>query len=174
MLAGAGLGKPSSPPGAIPQPETRARVISWKPKWHGDRISKAQINWLPRIVGLGVGGTGRLGRYQCPLAKPPPPTNSRDRTQAARSKTQGRLTSSQPRDRRCHTSWAQEKKGPLLSTPAKCCFTPAQPAVRPGPRLRCAGPTVAQAGEPGPRCSVTGHPFPYAGLRPPHPSPTSQ
>lgn len=74
MLAGAGLGKPSSPPGAIPQPETRARVISWKPKWHGDRISKAQINWLPRIVGLGVGGTGRLGRYQGPFAKSPPPT----------------------------------------------------------------------------------------------------
>lgn len=73
MLAGAGLGKPSSSPGAIPQPETRARVISWKPKWHGDRISKAQINWLPRIVGLGVGVTGRLGRYQCPLAKSPPP-----------------------------------------------------------------------------------------------------
>lgn len=56
--------------GQFPQPETRARVISWKAKWHGDRISKAQINWLTGIVGLrrGWGGgrwrAGRLGRYR--------------------------------------------------------------------------------------------------------------
>lgn len=49
--------------GQFPQPETRARVISWKAKWHGDRISKAQINWLTGIVGLRR-GWGWVGGWE--------------------------------------------------------------------------------------------------------------
>lgn len=65
-----GLRKQSCPPDATPQPETRARVISGKPKWLGDRISKAQIDWLTRDVGLGGGWGGgepdSSGWYPCP------------------------------------------------------------------------------------------------------------
>lgn len=79
--------------GQFPQPETRARVISWKAKWHGDRISNAQINWLTGIVGLrrgwggGVGGggepVGSEGTSDPSLSSPPPKKkhtvpNSRD------------------------------------------------------------------------------------------------
>lgn len=39
-LAGEGVGKQSSAAGATPQPETRAPVISGKPKWLGIAFQK--------------------------------------------------------------------------------------------------------------------------------------
>lgn len=145
-----GVRKQSSPPDATPQPETRAPVISGKPKWLGDRISKAQIDWLTGDVGLGEGwgwgGSGQLGWYHCPLAKPPPAPYSRDRTQAERSNTQRPFDFISAAGQKALCVLGQRRGVPTPYTQAACCVTPARPAAGPRPWLsRCVGPIAAQA-----------------------------
>lgn len=74
--AGAGPEKQPSAPGAIRQPETRARVISGKPKWRGGSHFKSsnRLTDSDRWTGEGekVSRAGLLGQGQCPFSKSPP------------------------------------------------------------------------------------------------------
>lgn len=165
-----------------PNPKPEPGPLAGNRSGAGDRISKAQIDWLTRIVGLGGWGEGGCGEpdgsdgTNVPFLSPSPPPPARDCPEAARSDRHRPPDFSPAAGQKAPCVLGARKTGPY-SLPEQCVVSspyptalPAQPAVRPGPRLLgCTGPTVAQAGEPGPRCLITRHPLSCVGLRPPYP-----